>query len=135
METITIHPYAFVELLSPFMGMADDDDEGSKYVSLDSDSPALMKQVIREKVVPHFEALPDSRKAEVKACLRWALSTNAVDFDRPFGSLLVPFAPPHPARNYFLWGWEVLFENEEIFAEGQPEVSVIDISRKKSKRH
>jgi hypothetical protein len=113
----TVNPYFFIELLGPFVGMADVDDQVETYRNINPDSEEEIKKIILDILKPHFDSLHETKKGKCKETLSYYLTTSKIDFDGLFASYLLPFDPPSIPKLFFTWLWEVLFEGENYVME------------------
>lgn len=109
----TVNSSLFIELLEPLVGMADVDEQVEFYRAVNPDSKEEMKKIILDILKPHFDALHQAKKERCKLTLSYYLTTSKIDFGKIFDSYLLPFDSPSPAKVFFVWLWEVLFENED----------------------
>lgn len=98
--------------LAPITGLGDDNESVEYYRKLKIQDKNDYKKIINEIIVEEFEELNEQQKLNAKLVLSYYLTSNAIDFERVFESVLPPFDPPYPVRNFFLWIWECIFLNE-----------------------
>lgn len=108
-------------LLEPLVGLADDDNEVAKYSNINSHSSEEFKQIINQILKPHYELLDQPSKEMAQGSLRYFLGRPDTDFERIYYSNLMPLDAPHPARMFFVWLWEVLFDQQNWEDNGLPE--------------
>lgn len=108
-----IRPDLLDIFVEPLIGLADDDEEVYKYMLIKPQTPEEYKKIIRENLKESFQKNEDKKKKSAEIALRYYLSDSTIDFERVFYSNLIPFEAPIPARNFFLWIWQELFEDED----------------------
>lgn len=109
MRQVNIH---FVTaLLDPLVGGADDDAEVARYRRLDPDNEKDVRDVIRNRLKPHFERFDEASKEMATRSLQYFLSKGHTDLARLYDSCLLPIAAPSDPRRFFVWLWEELFGN------------------------
>jgi hypothetical protein len=92
-----------VSLLDPMMGEADDPSQTAKYRELDTNNEEDVKALIRERLMPSFTELPQSKKLRLVDELEQCLADPDSDFERLFYSALLPFSGPANIRLFFAW--------------------------------
>jgi hypothetical protein len=110
-----VNPNFFSNMLGPLVGMADGDDD--EYQNLNPNSEEEVKKIIIDVLKPNFEEFSQEKKEKCKRTLSYYLTTSKIDFDGIFASNLLPFEPPTEPRLFFIWLWEVLFEDEDYLME------------------
>ncbi|GAB2700586.1 hypothetical protein GCM10027037_26790 [Mucilaginibacter koreensis] len=99
-------------------GGADDDDMVLKYWNIDCNDESTIKAIISEMIKPYYEGNYSAVfKFKAKTSLSYYLTTNRIDFSEEFNSKLIPFDHPDDAKLFYIWIWEVLFENEDYIIE------------------
>jgi len=96
-------------LLSPLVGLADDDESVVRYSTLNPNEASEVKQVIRSILKPYFERYDQKSMDKARDSLSYYLSKDNTDFDRIFYSNLLPFNAPDDPRTFFVWLWDELF--------------------------
>lgn len=112
-----VNPYYIHALLSPLIGLADDENSVRDFSILDSDNEHQMKQVIRLHLKPYFLRFDDQSKEMSKVSLQYYLTKADSDFKRIYDSCLLPFESPSESRFFFEWLWEELFDGENFWLE------------------
>lgn len=107
-----VNPSFLSYMLSPLTGGADIDEEVTKYNNIIPNNEAEVKEIIEVVLKPFFESAPMEFRHEAKKSLSYYLTTDKIDFERTFNSNLMPFDHPTIAKQFFLWLWEVLFNDE-----------------------
>lgn len=110
---IIIKPNSLRIFLDPLTGLADDDNEVAYYMSMPPQTEADYRSIINERLKEPFYQKEEKEKKVADLALRYYLSHPAMDFERVFESILPPFDPPNPPRDFFLWMWEELFESKD----------------------
>jgi hypothetical protein len=109
----TVNPNLVESLLMPLAGDADNDEQTNLFASLDVNNEFEMKEVIRKYLLPDFNQSSKVYQDQTKLSLAYFLITEKLDFERIMQSLLLPFDPSHHGKKWFVWIWEVLFNEEE----------------------
>lgn len=100
------------ELVGPFVGLADGNDEDQ--IDIDPGDKDGYKKLISTVLKPHFISLPKIIQVECKINLSYFLTTDKNEFFiGVFASNLLPFDPPTKPKDFFIWLWEELFPNED----------------------
>jgi hypothetical protein len=107
-----VNPFFLRQLLSPLIGLADDDAAVEAYSTLNPNDEDYVRNVIRELIVPHALELNDNERERIRLAYRYYLTKGGINFEGWFESLLPPFDPPNDARLFFLWAWEECFPGE-----------------------
>jgi hypothetical protein len=119
-----VYPYLLHKLLGPLS--ADDDEEYFKYRSLDPNDSEQVKEVIRGRLLPSFQAADPVRQRLSKTTLMYYLTCHGgVNFECVFDSMLMPFEHPKDARDFFVWIWEIYFPKES-YVLPHPERYIVD---------
>ena len=93
--------------------MADDDASIVKYRNVNPNDSAQMKLIIEEELKSDFfEQTPSISLPIAKLTLQYYLTKGGIDWKRLFDAHLLPFRAPTPARDFFLWIWDVFFPDE-----------------------
>ncbi|WP_130615774.1 hypothetical protein [Cohnella abietis] len=79
---------------------------------MDFSDETQYKIIINELFVEYFQSLSKENKSKAKLALSYYLSRSELDLERLFDSCLPPFDPPKNARDFFVWLWEALFNDE-----------------------
>lgn len=108
-----VNPYFLLDLLGPITGRGDDDVVVEKYRLVNFSDETQYKIIIDELFVDYFQSLSEENKSKAKLALSYYLSRSELDFERLFESCLPPFDPPKNARDFFVWLWEALFNEED----------------------
>jgi hypothetical protein len=108
-----VNKYMVSALLAPVGGTSDmDDDKSMGYLTLNPNNEQEIKQVINDEIKSYFEGRKDAFKNSFKKSLSYFLTTNKVDFGRLYDSKLIAFDHPENPKTFFVWLWEVLFDDE-----------------------
>lgn len=99
-------------LLDPLVGAADDDQEVVRYRDVDADDEAQIRQVVRDRLLPHLQRFDADNRCLAERSLRYFLSKEGTDFTRLYDASLLPIAAPSNARQFFVWLCEELFGKE-----------------------
>lgn len=109
-----INPYFLIHLLSPIDGSGDDDNVVSHYNEMGIIREEQYRIIINNLFIDYYHGLDIDKQQKTKLTLSFYLSKANFDFNRIFESCLPPFDPPANARDFFVWIWEALF-NEESY--------------------
>ena len=98
----SVNPFYLAELLTPFFGRADVDEEVERYRTLDPNDEAAVRTIIRQSILPHVQRLTKDSVASIKLTLRYYLSGSGHPWYEVFESVLPPFGPPSDARDFVI---------------------------------
>lgn len=112
-----VNKYFVEALLNPMAGMADFDDTPEYIQKLDANNELQTKEIIKQYLLPEFKIKPEEYKQIVYDSLSYYLTTEKMDFERTFYSVLMPFNAPIKAVTFFIYIWEVFFENKSFVIE------------------
>lgn len=113
----SVNPYYVEELLGPLIGMGDDDEMVYSYMNLDTDSEQEIKAIISDLLMPNFFKFSKEKQEGCKRSLSYYLTTEKINFGNIYESCMLPFDHPHDPKLFFIWLWEVLFEDENFIME------------------
>jgi len=100
----------FLELLlSPWIGLADDDASIVKYRFVDPNNEPQVKSIVLSDLGPHVAGLDPECRNRIKHSLLKAIRTDQIDLGRFFDALLPPFDHPKDPRDIFRWILEVIY--------------------------
>lgn len=107
-------------------GRADIDKEVTKYSSTNPDNEHQIKQIISERLKPAVEKYPAQFQMQMQNALSYSLTTNAIEFGSLYDSQLLPFDHPTDPRLFFVWLWEVFYENQSYLIPNSTDYNVIE---------
>lgn len=107
----TVNPNFLSDLLAPLCGSADNDEECTFYSTIDPNNEEEIKMIIKEKLRPYYFEKSIRYRSLAKFSLSYYLTTNLFDFGNIFDTYLIAFEPPNSPKLFFIWLWEVLFNN------------------------
>ncbi|GGJ30511.1 hypothetical protein [Paenibacillus hunanensis] len=110
---LIIKPDLLRIFLDPLTGLADDDEEMIYYMNKPPQTEDDYRSIIKERLKEPFHQKEEKKKEVANLALRYYLSHPTIDFEGVYESVLPPFDPPHPPREFFLWIWEELFKGED----------------------
>ncbi len=110
---LIIEPNLLRIFLEPLTGLADDDEEVLYYMNKPPRTEEDYRSIIKERLKEPFHQKEEKKKTKANLALRYYLSHPTIDFERVYESVLPPFDPPHPPKEFFLWIWEELFKDED----------------------
>lgn len=96
-------------LLTNLIGGADIDEDIEKYNDVDPNDEDRIKQILIEVVKPFFQEKNEAYQEMARTTLAYYLTSDKMDFERKFASMLIAFMPPTNPKTFFIWMWEVLF--------------------------
>jgi len=94
--------------MTPWAGMADDDDIVASYIELGVLSEEKYRQIIRRDLIPYYGTLPENVKLDLLKRLKSSIEENNCNFERAFYSHLPPFDAPEDPKLFFVWMLEEL---------------------------
>ena len=100
-------------LMGPLTGGADDDKMVFKYMHVDPNDEASIKQIIGSEMLPTFNGRSEIFKNKIKLALSYVLSTDK-NMGGEFDSNLMPFDHPDNPNLFYKWIWEIFFQNEKF---------------------
>lgn len=121
MKTVNIR--VVEDLLSPLTGWADIDNLPADLVNIDPGNEIVVKAIIDRYFLPYFKSQSDKYKTVAEDSLSYFLSKHDTNFDKVFYGVLLPFVAPADTRLFFVWLWQILFENKNY--------QVVDLSEYK----
>ncbi len=113
-------------LLSPLIGLADDDEAVAKYRTINQNDASEVKAVIGATIRPYFDLYDTKSKGKAKDSLSYYLSLPGSDFERLYYSNLLPFDALDDPKNFFIWLWEELFQGYDYKMDKLAEFQVND---------
>jgi hypothetical protein len=100
-------------ILSPLIGSGDIDEEMDSYKNINPNSETEVKNIISNTIKPEFEKNSTDFKKIARETLAFYLTTEKIDFGRLYNSLLIAFDHPDNPKVFFIWVWQILFNNEQ----------------------
>lgn len=108
-----IKPDMLTMFLEPLAGLAEDEVESVYYMSVPPQTEEDYRKIINERLKEPFYQKEEKKRKLANLALRYYLSHPTIDFEGVFESILPPFDPPNPPRDFFLWIWEELYGGKE----------------------
>jgi hypothetical protein len=109
----TANQQFLTEILNPLTGMADDDQMVASFRNLEVNNPSEIKKVLCQTILPEFNKRPEAYQSAAKSSLSYYLTSGNADFEGVFYSALLPFRAPDNIKQFFVWVWEILWEEED----------------------
>lgn len=104
-----VNPFFLDTLLTPLVGLADDDDSVSAYGEIDLDDKSQAARIAQEVLVPFFRSLGPEVRKNIDNTYRYYLTKSDTKWHRVYDSALLPFRAPKDPRSFFLIAYQECF--------------------------
>lgn len=88
------------------------DEENDQLASLNHQDKTVLREIIREYIIPHYRYYPPENQEKIRNSLKYYLATNSGKLDWVFPSCHINFDPD--CKVFYSMIWNELYGNDEF---------------------